>query len=71
MLLQYDQQMHTLHFNCNNVLIHTLLHVLGFTRPLSGSAQSYKTINQPFCHSPYVELSQVCQGMNIAMRTVI
>jgi hypothetical protein len=34
-----------------------LLHVLGLTGPLPGSAWLYKTIVQPFYHSHYVELS--------------
>lgn len=37
-------QMHTLHYNYNNVLIRQLTHVSGFTGPSSGSRHLHKTI---------------------------
>ena len=49
-LLQPNQQMHTLEQNNRNILISKLLNI-----PSSGSAQLYKTTVQPFCHSQYVE----------------
>jgi hypothetical protein len=58
--LQSDQQIHILEQNYLKVLISKFLNI-----PLSGSAELYKTIIQPFCHSQYVELSQVLQCMSI------
>ena len=67
-LLQRDQQMHTLEQNYHKVLISKLLNI-----PPSGSAELYITIIQTFCHSQYVELLQVRQCMSIEkdMCTVI
>jgi len=65
--VQCYHQVHTLLYYGSNVLIHKFLHVLGLTAPSSGSAQLYKIIIQPFSHSQYVELSLVCQGMNIVV----
>jgi len=40
---------------------------VGLTDPSSGIAQLCKALIQPFCHSHYVELSQVHQCVNIEM----
>jgi sugar (pentulose or hexulose) kinase len=53
--------MHTLEQNYHNVLISKLQNIP------SGSAELYKAIIQPFCHSQYVELSQIRQCMSIEM----
>ena len=57
--LQHDQKMHTVEQNYNNVLISN-----SQNSSSSGSAELYKTIVQPFCHSQYVELSQFRQCMS-------
>jgi len=71
-LLQCDQQMHTLHYNYDTVLILKLLHVSCLTSPSSGTAHLYKTIVKLSCHPQFVELSHVrqCVGMKMDMCTL-
>jgi hypothetical protein len=65
MLLQCDQQLHTLRYN--NVLIRQIPHVTGITVPSPGGAHWYTTVVQPLYHSQCTELSQVRQCMSIEM----
>jgi hypothetical protein len=51
-----NQEMHTVRYNYNNVLICQLLHVSGLTGPSAGSAQLRKT-TYPYHHQYVVALS--------------
>jgi hypothetical protein len=48
-----NQQMHTVCYNYNNILVGQILHFSGLTGPSSGSAQLHKTI-YPYYHLQYV-----------------